>query len=525
MKFDNLTVTFGMQEIFKDVSLYIKPNEKIGVVGVNGAGKSTLFKVINKELIPDKGKISIQNNLKVQLLKQEIKDDVFNMDTLVFDYLQSGRPILKLEEEYKKLYASLNSTLNEKEQNEIYKKIDKTLKMLEYYDWYGADTTLLKIIDGMKITSEILDKRLNELSGGQKSKIAFARLLYANPDIILLDEPTNHLDKETKDYVTNYLRNYNGSVFIISHDIEFLNKIVNKILYLDKENKTITFYDGNYDDFIHQKDMHDEELLKHKKEQDKEIEKLRSIVLKYSNSSGNLKKMAQDREKKLNKLLENKIEVSKKSKVTTFKLDREVFENKVPLKVEKLYFKYDDNYIIRNLSFELQKGEKFLIRGVNGVGKTTLLKLVFGILKPCKGVIKLGDKEILGYYAQEHELINEDKTIISNFDDLSLDENEIRSILGRFLFFDDDVFKKVKVLSPGEKSRVALAKLVFSNANFLILDEPTNHLDKETQKVIANVFKEFKGTMLVVSHNEEFIKNLGISRILNLPSGIITYYK
>lgn len=296
-------------------------------------------------------------------------------------------------------------------------------------------------------------------------------------------------------------------------------------MYLDKENKTITFYDGNYDDFIHQKDMHDEELLKHKKEQDKEIEKLRSIVLKYSNSSGNLKKMAQDREKKLNKLLENKIEVSKKSKVTNFKLDREVFENKVPLKVEKLYFKYDDNYIIRNLSFELQKGEKFLIRGVNGVGKTTLLKLVFGILKPCKGVIKLGDKEILGYYAQEHELINEDKTILSNFDDLSLDENEIRSILGRFLFFDDDVFKKVKVLSPGEKSRVALAKLVFSNANFLILDEPTNHLDKETQKVIANVFKEFKGTMLVVSHNEEFIKNLGISRILNLPSGIITYYK
>ena len=330
MKFDNLTVTFGMQEIFKDVSLYIKPNEKIGVVGVNGSGKSTLFKVINKELIPDKGKISIQNNLKVQLLKQEIKDDVFNMDTLVFDYLQSGRPILKLEEEYKKLYASLNNTLNEKEQNEIYKKIDKALKMLEYYDWYGADTTLLKIIDGMKITSEMLDKKLNELSGGQKSKIAFARLLYAKPDIILLDEPTNHLDKETKDYVTNYLRNYNGSVFVISHDIEFLNKIVNKILYLDKENKTITFYDGNYDDFIHQKDMHDEELLKHKKEQDKEIEKLRSIVLKYSNSSGNLKKMAQDREKKLNKLLENKIEVSKKSKVTNFKLDREVFENKVP---------------------------------------------------------------------------------------------------------------------------------------------------------------------------------------------------
>lgn len=202
MKFDNLTVTFGMQEIFKDVSLYIKPNEKIGVVGVNGSGKSTLFKVINKELIPDKGKISIQNNLKVQLLKQEIKDDVFNMDTLVFDYLQSGRPILKLEEEYKKLYASLNNTLNEKEQNEIYKKIDKALKMLEYYDWYGADTTLLKIIDGMKITSEMLDKKLNELSGGQKSKIAFARLLYAKPDIILLDEPTNHLDKETKVFLT-----------------------------------------------------------------------------------------------------------------------------------------------------------------------------------------------------------------------------------------------------------------------------------------------------------------------------------
>ena len=237
--------------------------------------------------------------------------------------------------------------------------------------------------------------------------------------------------------------------------------------------------------------------------------------------------MAQDREKKLNKLLKNKIDIAPKLKETKVDIKMNRDGNKIPLKVKNLSFKYDkgaNKNIINDLSFELSKGEKFLIVGENGVGKSTLLKLIVGYLKPDLGTIEIGNKIDIGYYAQEHELLYEDKTILQNFYNLNIGERDLRNVLGRFLFYGDDVFKKVSVLSPGERSRVALAKLSLIGANLLILDEPTNHLDPQTQKIIAETFKNFKGTMLVVSHNLEFVDNLGIDRILILPSGRLVYY-
>lgn len=522
MQLKELTMSFGNQTLFENVTLTINENSKIGVVGVNGAGKSTFFKLIMKRLEPDHGKIILKTDSRVSLLPQVISDEIPSLDITVFDYLLEGRPIEKINKELEKTYEQISLGIN---LDELFKKAEKLQKKLEYWEYLSAESTLLKIISGMNITDELLYQKLNTLSGGQKSKVAFARLLYLKPEIILLDEPTNHLDFETKTYVINYLKNYKGTVFIISHDNEFLDAVTDKILFLDKRTKGMEIYSGNYQTFK-RKLLEIEENLKRKAElQEKEEEKLKKIVNLYSNSSGNRKKMAQDREKRLEKLQKEKIELMPTLKETKVELTINRESNTIPLKVQNLSFKYNgDKYLINNLTFSIGKGEKFLIVGENGVGKSTLLKLIVGLLKPNEGIIEIGEKCDIGYYAQEHELLDNNKTIIENFNHLNIEEKKLRSFLGRFLFYGDDVFKKVKILSPGERSRVALALISLSGSNFLILDEPTNHLDPETQQIIALTFKEFKGTMLIVSHNPSFIDFLEVDRILILPTGENLYY-
>ena len=526
MQLINLSMSFGDEELFENVNLQISDNEKVGVVGVNGAGKTTFFKLIMGIEEADSGKIVLGNN-RVSWLPQVLDDSVSSLDISVFDFLLSGRPIERLNRELQDNYEKLSLEKDENKQKKIFKIINNLQKKLDYWDCYTAENVLLKIIDGMNIDDSMLEKKLSELSGGQKSKVAFARLLYSKPEIILLDEPTNHLDKDTKDYVINYLKNYKGSVFVISHDTDFLNKVTSMTLFLDKRRKTFELYNGNYDRFKELYAQQEKNIQLQVEKAQKEEEKLKSFIDKYANSSGKRKKMVQDREKKLEKLLKNKIDVSPALKTAKIDITINRESTTIPLKVQNVSFKYNDydkKYIINNLSFNLLKGEKFLIVGKNGVGKSTLLKLIVGELKPNSGEIVIGNKTDIGYYAQEHELLDNNKSIIDNFAEVNISQSKLRSVLGRFLFSGDDVFKKVGILSPGERSRVALAKLSLSGANFLILDEPTNHLDPETQTIIADTFKNFPGTMLVVSHNPEFVDNLGIERTLILPDGIISYY-
>lgn len=525
MQFKNLTMSFGTQTIFENVNLSIPDNVKIGVVGVNGAGKTTLFKLLMGLEFADTGEIITKNGYRIDWLPQVISDDVDNMNIEVLEYLMQARPIKKLNIELQTLYESLANTNSN--QNEIFNKIEKVQKQLDYWDSYNAENTLFKIIDGVKLSDDILLKKLNELSGGQKSKVAFVKLLYSNPEIILLDEPTNHLDEESKKYIINYLKNYKGTVLIISHDVDFLDQVTTKTLFLDKRTKSFSLYDGNYSYFKRVQKERDENLLRQAQIQQQEEEKLREIINKYSSASGNRKRMAQDREKKLEKLLSNKIEVLSPNKRIKFNLDIDRESSTIPLKIENLCFRYDkesSQNIINSLNFELHRGEKFLIVGENGAGKSTLLKLIAGLLTADKGEIKLGNKTDLGYYAQELELLDNAKTILENFRDVSYSQKQLRNILARFLFVGNDVYKSVGILSPGEKSRVALAKLSMSGANLLLLDEPTNHLDPETQYLIAEVFKDYQGTMIVVSHNPDFVDNLGIERTLILPTGEISYY-
>ena len=525
MQIKNLTMSFGTQVLFENINLNIPENEKVGVVGVNGAGKTTFFKIVMGLEYPDEGKVILKNGSRVSWLPQVITDDVETLNINVLDYLMMGRPIDKLNTKLQSLYDEL-ANLN-CDQNKVYGEIDKIQKQLEYWDVYNAESILLKIIDGMNIDDTILNKKLGELSGGQKSKVAFAKLLYSKPEVILLDEPTNHLDEESKKYVIEYLKGYKGSVFIISHDIDFLNQVTTKTLFLDKRTRKLELFDGNYNKFKKLQLEREEALLRQAQIQQQEENKLREIVNKYANASGNRKRMAQDREKKLEKLMKEKIQVLDKNKTIDFKIGITREDSKQPLKITDLSFKYDktdSNNIIDHLNFELSRGEKFLIVGENGAGKSTLLKLIMGLLEPDSGYIKLGNKTDIGYYAQELELLDNESTILDNLISMGYNQRQLRSILSKFLFYGNDVYKNVSVLSPGEKSRVALAKISLSGANMLLLDEPTNHLDPETQNLIAEVFKNYDGTMIVVSHNPEFVDNLGIERLLILPEGKISYY-
>lgn len=525
MKIENLCMSFGTQTIFDNISFQINNNDKVGIIGVNGAGKSTLFNILLGNITPDAGNITLNTKINLGYLPQVIMDDASNEEETVFEYLLEGRPIKELKEELNSLYEIIARTQDEYELKKYYKKINFVSELLEYYDEYNAESSLLKIISGMNIDDNLLDLKLKNISGGQKSKVAFARLLYSNPEIMLLDEPTNHLDLDTKDYIINYLKNYHGIILVISHDIEFLNEVTKKTLYVDKIKHNVEMYNVNYEKYIKIKNERDLAKKRLYERQQKEEEKLKCIIAKYIRGNEKKANIAKDRIKKLEKLESEKVELEKKNKYTKFNMKINRPSYSIPIKCNNLTFGYDEeNLLYENLNFDLSRGEKLLVVGENGIGKTTLLRLIMGYLKPLEGNIEITEKTDIAYYAQEHEILEPNKTILENFANFGLADYEIRRMLGSFLFSGDDIFKKVEVLSPGERSRVALAKISLTGANTLLLDEPTNHLDPMTQLIISDTFKNYKGTMLVVSHNLDFVDNLNINRMLLLPSGRITYY-
>ena len=525
MKIENLCMSFGTQVIYDNVSFQINNNDKVGIIGVNGAGKSTLFNIFLGNLTPDSGNITLDTKINLGYLPQVIIEDASSEDETVFDYLLEGRPIKKLKEELTNFYDIIANTHNEHELKKYYKKINRINELLEYYDEYNAESILLKIISGMQIDDTLLDLKLKNISGGQKSKVAFAKLLYSNPEIMLLDEPTNHLDLDTKDYIINYLKNYHGIILVISHDVEFLNAVTKKTLYVDKIKHNVEIYNGNYEKYMKIKSERDLAKQRLYEKQQREEEKLKGIIAKYIRGNEKKANIAKDRIKKLEKLETQKIELEKKNKYTKFNMKINRPSYSIPIKCNNLTFGYnEENLLYENLNFDLTRGEKLLVVGENGIGKTTLLRLIMGYLTPIEGSIEITDKTDIAYYAQEHEILDNNKTILENFANFGLADYEIRRMLGSFLFSGDDIFKKVEVLSPGERSRVALAKISLTGANTLLLDEPTNHLDPMTQLIISDTFKNYEGTMLVVSHNLDFVDNLNINRMLLLPSGRITYY-
>ena len=524
MRGQNLNLAFGTEVIYDDAEFYIGDNDKTGIVGVNGAGKTTLFRVLLGEQPLDGGKIHI-GSARLGYLPQEI--GFADKQKTVWDYLFDARPVRETEARLSELYDEL-AIADESQHDELLREVSILQSRLDEYDAYNAENTLLELIYDMSIENELLGMKLGELSGGQKSKIAFAHVLFSNPQILLLDEPTNHLDASTKDFVTSYLKSYKGSVLIISHDAEFLNAVVNKILFVNKVTHKTSVYDGNYTAF--KRKYAQEQLLKELRitQQEQEIKKLSDFVQRArqaSRTNHNLKRMGQDREVKLAKAIAALEKRDREYKHVKIKLEPKTQSGKIPLEVKNLAFRYDGKQnLYDDLSFMLNANERFLIVGENGVGKSTLLKLIMGILQPKSGEIKFSQKTEIAYYAQELELLDLDKTVLQNTDADGYTELQLRNILGNFLFQGDAVFKKVSTLSPGEKARVSLCKLLLARANLLILDEPTNHLDPDTQAIIGENFRDYTGTILLVRHNADFAEQIGITRMLVLPDGKIVDY-
>lgn len=524
MKGTKINLAFGTEVIYEDADFYIDTHDKVGIVGENGAGKTTLFHVLLHEQELDSGTISTGNS-RIGYLPQEIT--IEDESRTVLEYLKRGRPINKLEAELNVIYKKLESA-GTAEHAMLFKQMEKLQSHLESYDYYEADSILLHIIDRMGISSGLLDMPLNRLSGGQKSQIAFGRVLYSKSDILLLDEPTNHLDAAAREFVIEFLKGYQGMVLIISHDVSFLNQIVNKILFIHKATHKISVYEGNYDTY--KKKYALEQRLREQAiaQEEKEIRELEEFVRRANQASRTnhaLKRMGQERALRLEK--KRSIKQTRDRIYKRVKMDlRPMREGGgIPLEVKHLSFHYPNQSLLyRDLSFQIHEKERFLIVGENGAGKSTLLKLIMGIHSPDTGSIHVHPKTDVAYYAQELEQIDLQKTILENAWTDGYTEKQLRSVLSNFLFYADDIHKKAEILSPGEKARIALCKVLLQRANLLILDEPTNHLDPETQSIIGGNFHLFEGTIMVVSHNPWFVEQIGVNRVLILPSGRIVDY-
>ena len=517
MKGQHLSLSFGQNRIYDDCGFHFEDQDKVGIVGVNGAGKTTLFKVILGQQPLDEGNIELPS-LRYAYLPQEIKIPAEHENITVWEYIAAARPVDQLQE---KLNAEYEKLAKYPESNAILERINNLQDLIDSYDISNFDYELLKIIEKMQL-SELVDKPLKELSGGQKSKVAFAKVLFENAGLLLLDEPTNHLDVNTKQFVTNYLRNYRGTVLVISHDVNFLNTVTNKTLFLNKSTHKMKVYKGNYATFRRQ---YAEELAAQDQkitQQEREIKRIREFVERARNtkrSNTALIRQGHVREKMLDRKLAELETREQTYQKVAINISPAKASGKIPLEVQNLCFSYPDSpQLYDKLSFSLTRGEKFLIVGENGIGKTTLLKLLVGQLQPNSGNIIIRDNTTIAYYAQELEILDERQSIIDNVKSYDFTDTEIRSILSNFLFSGDDIYKKVEVLSPGEKARVALCKILIQRANLVILDEPTNHFDPETQIIIGENFRDYGGTVIMVSHSPSFVEQVGITRMLVLPS-------
>ncbi len=525
MQGSNLNLAFGTEIIYLDANFKLETHDKVGIVGVNGAGKTTLFKVILGEQKLDSGEIKFPPSATaIGYVPQEIKIPELASDMTVWDFLYTARPFDSLQEQLSAEYEKLAKYPNS---NVIMERINIIQEQIDACDIANADNELIRIVEKMHL-EELVDHKMKELSGGQKSKVAFARALFEKASLLLLDEPTNHLDAATKDFVMNYLRNYDGTVLVISHDQKFLDAVTNKTLFLNKTTHKTKVYKGNYTAFRKQyaADLAAEDAKI--TEQEREIKRLQEFVTRARNakrSNTALIGMGHQREKVLAKKLEELGTREKEYQKIAINVDPKSKSGTYPLELQNLTFHYDGSEnLYDNLSFRLSRGEKFLVVGENGIGKSTLLKLIVGQLHPDSGNIILGHNTDIAYYAQELEILDERRTIFENITSYDYTDTELRGVLANFLFHDEDINKKVSVLSPGEKARVALCKILLKRANLIILDEPTNHFDPDTQRIIGENFKDYSGTLIMVSHNPDFVEQVGINRMLVLPDGIIKNY-
>lgn len=509
---NNITKTFGTDAILSDCSFYIEEREKAAIVGPNGAGKSTLLKIIMGELPADDGTVTVSKDKTLGYLAQHQN---LSSDGTIYDELLSvKKDIIALEEKIRETEQQMKNATGE----QLDTLLDQYTKMnhqFELENGYAYQSEIVGVLKGLGFTEDDFSLPVNTLSGGQKTRVALGKLLLSKPDIILLDEPTNHLDMESIRWLENYLLGYNGSVIIVAHDRYFLDRIVTKIIEI--ENTHVTVFSGNYTAYADKKKILRNMQLKEYLNQQREIKHQQEVItkLKQFNREKSIKR-AESREKMLDKLevVDKPAEINDKMNI---ELNPSVISGNDVLSVSHLSKAFDDNTLFTDISFDIKRGERVALIGNNGTGKTTILKIINDILPADSGEIKLGSKVTIGYYDQEHHVLDPDKTLFDELQDAypDLNNTQIRNTLAAFLFTNDDVFKYIRDLSGGERGRVSLAKLMLSNANFLILDEPTNHLDMVSKEILENALNSYTGTVLYVSHDRYFI-NTTATRIIEL---------
>lgn len=516
----NISKSFGSNEIIKDATFLVNEHEKVAIVGVNGAGKTTLLKILTGEESADSGSITLAKDAKLGYLRQ-----INNVDSAlsIIDELYTViEPILNMEKRMSQMQEDMKH-LTGSELEELYSSYTALTHSYELMDGYAAKSRVVGILKGLGFEEADFDRKINTLSGGQKTRVFLAKLLLEEPDIILLDEPTNHLDLRSIEWLESYLLNYKGAVIIVSHDRYFLDKIVSKVI--DIENGNVQMYLGNYTDFSNKKQMLLDAKMKEYLNQQQEIKHQEAVItkLKQFNREKSIKR-AESRQKQLEKI--ERVEAPQTySENMRLSLDISKESGKDVLTVHNLSKSFDQKKLFWDINFEIKRGERVAIIGDNGTGKTTLLKIINGLLEPDTGEVIYGSNVSVAYYDQEHQVLHMDKTL---FDELSdtypeMTNTQIRNILAAFLFTGEDVYKKIADLSGGERGRVSLVKLMLSKANFLLLDEPTNHLDIVSKDVLENALTNFPGTVCYVSHDRYFI-NKTATRILDLTENRLLNY-
>lgn len=504
LQVNNLFMGFTGETLFKNISFSIDERDKIGMIGVNGAGKSTLIKILlgleYDEVDPEtnqRGTISKKGGLKIGYLSQHPD---LNPDNTVFEELMTV--FSNVQNDYHRI-QELNVILAENLED-----FDKTMEELgtvtaryEQNEGYAIEYKVKQILNGLTLAESLWASKISDLSGGQLSRVALGKILLEEPELLILDEPTNHLDLNAIEWLERILKDYKKAFILISHDVYFLDNVVNRVFEI--EGKTLKTYNGNYTDFTIQKEAYLSGAVKaFDKEQDK-LRKMEEFIRRYK--AGVKSKQARGREKILNRMdkMENPVITTKKIKL---KFETDTTSVDLVLRIKDLAKSFDGKEIFSNLNLDIYRGDRVGVIGKNGVGKSTLLKIINGMEKQSKGDFKIGDRVKIGYYDQNHQGLNPKRTVLEELMyHFVLSEEEARNICGGFLFTEDDVYKEISSLSGGEKARVAFMKLMLEKPNFLILDEPTNHLDIYSREILSESLEEYTGTILVVSHDRNFL--------------------
>ena len=517
---NNIGKSFGTTKVLENVTFQINKNEKIAVVGMNGAGKSTLFKIIVGDLSADQGLVTLSKACVLGYLSQH---EAVTSDNTVYDEMLSVKAdIIKLEEDIRQLEIDIKSASG-RQLEQMLETYSRLTSKFDSENGYAYKSEVVGVLKGLGFEEENFDNLVETLSGGEKARIALGKLLLNNPDILLLDEPTNHLDLETISWLESFLSNYKGAVLTIAHDRYFLDKFVTRVIEI--ENNKSSVFEGDYSTYSVKKAKQHETMIKHYINQQKELKRQEEVIkkLRSFNREKSIKR-ARSREKLLAKVdtIEKPYEFDS-SMAIQFK--PQISSGNDVLSVTDLSKSYDGLNLFTNINFEIKRGEHLAIIGNNGTGKSTILKIINKIAQADEGSIKIGENVHIGYFDQEQQSLNLEKNIFDEIQDKYpyLNNTSVRNILASFLFTNDDVFKQIKDLSGGERGRVALAKLMLSEANFLIMDEPTNHLDIASKEVLEKAINQYSGTVLYISHDRYFI-NKTAHRILELTNNTVINY-